>query len=84
MMNTQKTPVLALKILKILKVLGYNLGGFMLVIVIWGAVFFIMRLPWKFLIARKRGLVYASLYLLIVVILVEEYAFWSLLAESNK
>ena len=84
MINTQKTPVLALKILKILKVLGYNLGGFTLVIIIWATVFFIMRLPWKFLINRKRGLVYSSLYLLIVVVLVEEYSYWPLLTESDK
>ena len=35
--------------LNVLKSLGYNFGGFLAVIILWAVVFFVLRLPWRFL-----------------------------------
>ena len=71
-------------IVNVLKKLGYNFGGFLTVILLWAIVFFLLRLPWQFLIKKKRGLIYCSIYLLILVVLVEEYSYWSLITEINS
>ena len=71
-------------IVNVLKRFGYNFGGFLTVILLWAIVFFILRLPWQFLIKKKHGLIYCSIYLLILVVLVEEYSYWSLITEINS
>ena len=50
---------------KILKKITYNTLGFTFVIIIWGSIFIVLRQPWKFLIKKKHGLVYCSIYLFI-------------------
>ena len=71
-------------IVNVLKSLAYNFVGFLTVILLWAIVFFILRLPWQFLIKKKHGLIYCSIYLLILVVLVEEYSYWSLITEINS
>ena len=71
-------------IVNVLKGLGYNFDGFLMAILLWAIVFFILRLPWQFLIKKKHGLIYCSIYLLILVVLVEEYSYWSLITEINS
>ena len=66
---------------RILKNIGYNLFGFTSVIIIWGSLFAVLRVPWKILIKKKYGLVYCSIYLLLLVILMEEYCYFSLIKE---
>ena len=68
-------------VLKILKKIAYNMCGFTLVIVIWGSIFIVLRQPWCYLIKKKHGLVYCSIYLLVLVILMEEYCYFSLIKE---
>ena len=68
-------------IVNVLKGLGYNFDGFLMAILLWAIVFFILRLPWQFLIKKKHGLIYCSIYLLILVVLIEEYSYCSLIAK---
>ena len=63
----------------ILKNFAYNMAGFTAVIVIWGSVFIVLRQPWRYLIKKKYGLIYCSIYLLVLVILIEEYSYLSLI-----
>ena len=66
---------------KILKQVAYNASGFTFVIIVWGSIFIVLRQPWKYLIKKKHGLVYCSIYLLLLVIIIEEYAYFSLIRE---
>ena len=47
-------------IVNVLKGLGYNFDGFLMAILLWAIVFFILRLPWQFLIKKKHGLIYCT------------------------
>ena len=71
-------------IVNVLKSLAYNFGGFLASIILLAIVFFLLRLPWKFVIKKKNGLIYWSICLLIVGLLVEEYSYWSLIKEINS
>ena len=71
-------------IVNVLKSLAYNFGGFLASIILLAIVFFLLRLPWKFVIKKKHGLIYWSICLLIVGLLVEEYSYWSLITEINS
>ena len=71
-------------IVNVLKSLAYNFGGFLASIILLAIVFFLLRLPWKFVIKKKNGLIYWSICLLIVGLLVEEYSYWSLITEINS
>ena len=64
---------------QIIRRLAFSLFGFTAVIILWLAVFFLLRKPWQYLIDKKYGLIYCSIYLLLLCLLVEEYSYFSLL-----